>query len=102
MEELFPTAEIKQEYRITNPRSGRALWLDFYIPVFDLGIEVQGQQHCEFNPFFHRDASSFQIQKSNDEQKALWCEQNGVALIKVYYNEDISADLIWEKISAQV
>ena len=98
LNELFPVLDIKQEYKINNPRSGSALWLDFYLPTFNIAIEVQGEQHESYSDFFHGDAVAFQRQKNNDEQKELWCTENDITLIKVYWHEDITPELLWDKI----
>lgn len=99
IKELFPFADIRQEYKIKNQRTGRTLWLDFYIHGLGISVEVQGSQHEQYSDFFHNGLAGFQRQKNNDGEKALWCEENGIKLIKVYYNEDITKELLLDKIN---
>jgi hypothetical protein len=47
---LAPSVVVKENARpdcLKNPQTGRNLELDFYLPDFKIGIEVQGQHHYE-------------------------------------------------------
>lgn len=97
LEEMFPNARIKQEYKIRGEET-KNLWLDFYIPSVSLAVEVQGEQHFRFNDFHYKTKLDFINQIKRDDEKEVWCTKNGVTLITVNYDEEITSDLIWEKI----
>lgn len=89
LKERFPTLIIVEEPPI-KVRHRKTLYFDFYIPLRKTAIEVHGQQHYRFNSLFHSSASDFLKQKQNDEDKAEWCEINGITLIVFKYDEDWS------------
>ncbi len=77
---------LKQRYKldsiledVTIP--GTRLSLDFYLPQRQIAVEVQGEQHGEFNPFFHEDMSDFNAQQDRDAQKLQFCELNNIKLL---------------------
>jgi hypothetical protein len=79
IEETFPGHYILEEF----PCLGERLFLDFFLPSKKLAVEVQGRQHHEFNPFFHKDKKAFATQQANDKRKEQWCEINNIVLIKI-------------------
>jgi len=86
---IFPTLKIFEECPIpVNDK--QILYLDFYIPLRNLAIEVHGEQHYKFISFFHNNPSVFALQKKNDKLKQDWCSKNGIDIIILPYNEDIN------------
>lgn len=61
------------------------LFLDFFIPQIKLAIEVHGQQHYEYTPFFHKTKADFLLAKAKDEDKIEWCEINKVDIVVLKY-----------------
>ena len=59
------------------------LELDFYIEELRVGIEVQGRQHYEYTPIFHKSYGAFLEQQERDEQKAILCFRQGVTLYEI-------------------
>ena len=89
LKEVFPTFKIFEEVPIPIIK-GKTLYLDFYMPLRLLAIEVHGEQHYKFVPFFHHNIQTFMKQKRNDHDKRDWCELNGIELMILPYNEDIN------------
>jgi len=81
----FPTMQILEEVPI-KVRKKQTLYLDFYIPLIKLAIEVHGEQHFSINSKYHNSRHDFirQIQRDNDKME--WCEINGIKLIVLAYN----------------
>ena len=50
-------------------------------------IEVDGRQHFEYTPFFHKSKIAFRRQKEHDIKKNKFCLKNGITLIRVPYWE---------------
>ena len=60
--------------------------MDFYIPMIKKCIEVHGEQHYKFIPFYHTNKLNFLKAKKKDRQKAEWCEKNSITYIELPYN----------------
>ena len=90
----FPTLLVLEEVPI-QPRPRQTLYLDFYMPLRKLAIEVHGQQHYKFSSLFHSSASEFLQQKKNDRDKAEWCYINDIELIIMPFDkQDEWGDLL--------
>lgn len=86
LKELFPTCQVLEEVSI-NPRKGDTLYLDFYIPLHNLSVEVHGEQHYKFIPHYHATVLGFAKAQKRDREKREWCELNGISLVELPYNE---------------
>jgi len=85
---VLPGTLVLEEISIPVKCSGKnkILYLDIWLPRHTLAIEVQGNQHNEVVPFF-QGKQQFAQQKTNDELKAEWFQQNGIPLIYFYNDE---------------
>lgn len=83
----FPTMQILEEVAIPLRRS-ETLYLDFYIPLLKRTIEVHGEQHYKFTPFYHNTLLGFVKHKKRDQEKQEWCEINGISYIELPFNEN--------------
>jgi len=72
---------------ITIP--GTRLSLDFYLPQREIAFEIQGKQHLEYVPFFHKDKSDLVSQKKRDETKKFFCEINDIILYTIFDLEEL-------------
>jgi len=75
----YPLDPILEDITIPETR----LSLDFYIPHRKIAVEVQGEQHDQMNPFFHKTHADFEDQKNRDELKRFFCELNNIKLYEV-------------------
>lgn len=75
----YPLDPILEDITIPETR----LSLDFYIPHRKMAVEVQGEQHDEINPFFHKSNAEFEEQKGRDEMKRFFCDLNGIKLLEL-------------------
>jgi hypothetical protein len=76
------------------PVAGTRLTLDFYNASKNIAVEVQGQQHRKYVPFFHQGYKNNYIdQLRRDKQKAEFCTINNIKLIEVYDTDKIDKTL---------
>lgn len=80
LKEVFPTCQILEEIPIPV-KNNLQLYLDFYIPLYSLAIEVNGQQHYSYNKYYHNNVIGFIKQQKNDKLKQEWCKLNYIQLI---------------------
>ena len=88
LKEVFATHTICEEVPIQLSRGNKA-FLDFYLPLKKLTIEVQGEQHFKYVPFFHGNIRAFIKQRKADQNKKVWCEINNITFIEFPYNQTI-------------
>ena len=87
IKEVFVTMQYLEEVQI-EVKKNKYLYLDFFIPLLKIGIEVQGSQHDTYNNFMNKSQLNFVKQKMNDKIKESWCELNNITLIKLNHNEN--------------
>lgn len=73
---------IREAYSKTlfNPKSNCLLFIDFYLPKFNLAIEYDGKHHRK-HPDMDRHAVKQQQYK--DRLKDKWCAKNGIKMIRI-------------------
>ena len=76
------------------PVAGTRLSLDFYNANKKIAVEVQGEQHTKYDPFFHgKNKANFLNQLRRDQNKMLFCELNNIKLVEIYKNDSINKNL---------
>ena len=70
-----------------NPKTGNVLPYDFELSGKKTIIEVQGNQHIKYTPYFHRDEDSFEYQKYKDAVKKDYAERAGYRFIEIFYTD---------------
>ncbi len=78
----YPIENINKELRQTH------LIVDFYLPMYNIYIEYNGQQHYEDKPSFYNRPDSyrtFEEQQLRDKTLRIYCEQYGIKLIEIPY-----------------
>jgi hypothetical protein len=85
---LHPTLQILEE--VTVPiRKGQTAYLDFYLPLLKWCVEVHGEQHYKFIPYYHGNIMGFLKSQKKDKEKKEWCEINNIKYIELPYSENI-------------
>jgi len=84
----FPTLQILEEVPVPL-RKSETLYLDFYLPLKKLCVEVHGEQHYKFVSFFHNNMLSFIKAQKRDKEKQEWCEINNIKYVVLSYDENI-------------
>lgn len=81
--------EILEAYFNTKFPKRRPSWmnrleLDGYCEELGIAFEYNGEQHYEYNPFFHRGGlDDFNKIVSNDKLKLVYCKENKVTLLVI-------------------
>jgi hypothetical protein len=76
------------------PMAGTRLSFDIFNASENIMVEVQGEQHTKYTPFFHGNQKMNYIdQLRRDKQKLDFCRINKIKLIEVYYNDKINKQL---------
>ncbi len=85
LDKTFPQYHINENYRPEWLRSSNLtkLELDFYIEELKIAFEVQGAQHFQFTPHFHKTEDDFKLRQRYDEEKKDLCRGAGVKLIEI-------------------
>lgn len=89
----YPTLQILEEVPIPL-RKSETLYLDFYLPLKKICVEVHGEQHYKFVPFYHSNVMNFLKSQKRDRDKEEWCLLNNIKLIVLQYDED---EQIWNE-----
>lgn len=82
----YPTMQILEEVPIPL-RRGETLYLDFYLPLKKVCIEVHGEQHYKFIPFYHTNILNFLKSQKRDREKKEWCLINNIKYIELPFDE---------------
>lgn len=89
LHEVYPNTHIVEELYIPQWK----VYLDFFLPLFRLACEVDGEQHSEYTPFFHgNDRMNFHRAVARDRKKEEFCEVNSFRLCRFNGKE---SDIQW-------
>lgn len=89
LKSIYPFDTIFEEITLSGsktPKNG-LLYADFFIPKRKLIVEVQGEQHEQFNSFFYSNKLDFVKAKTRDKAKKEWCQINNFKLVELPHNE---------------
>lgn len=76
------------------PVAGTKLSLDFYNANKRIAIEVQGQQHVKYVPFFHgNNKINYINQLKRDSDKLKFCEINDIHLVEIYKESELDEEI---------
>lgn len=95
--QLFPNDKPIRNDRLTLG----GLELDVYFPSLKLAFEYMGQYHYIFNtnnPWPLKTIEEFEALKWRDQRKRELCKEKGIILIDVKYEEEVTPELILDKL----
>lgn len=75
-----------KEKTFSDLRNGK-LRFDFYLPLTNTLIEIDGEQHFKFTPHFHKTKRDFTHAKQNDYYKNSYALAHGLQLYRIPYWE---------------
>lgn len=73
---------------------GWPLWVDLYIPRFNLAIEYDGEQHFNYSTLFYKSPEDFEYSKQTDILKETLCTKNKVYFLRFTYKDKIDMDSV--------
>lgn len=77
----------------------KSLRFDFYIPIENTCIELQGKQHYEVVDFFGGE-EGFKLRKINDNIKRRFCKKNNIRLVEIpYWDFDHIDEILKEELN---
>jgi very-short-patch-repair endonuclease/ribosomal protein S18 len=88
----FNHVKYEPQKKFYKCKDKRNLPFDFYLPEHNICIEYDGEQHYEPIEFFGGD-EAFIIRQRHDKLKTDYCENNGIKLVRIAYNENIEEKL---------
>ncbi len=95
---LFPSYDVVSHYRASWLEN---LELDIYIEDMNIGIEYQGIQH--YKPLKHWGGKEgFITRRANDIRKKNLCQAHGTKLIEFSYLDEITEELVAQKLSPYI
>lgn len=83
-------------YFLRSSKNGQMSY-DIFISKLNVAIEYQGRQHFEPVDFFGG-RKSFEEGRRRDQEKARLSKENGIKLVYINYDEDITPSLIIERV----
>lgn len=87
--ESFHPYQVLEEVTLPGSSLKKAkLSLDFMIPSCMMAIEVHGEQHFKYTPFFHKSKVGFAQAKRRDLDKKEWCRINDIVLVELRWDEN--------------
>lgn len=86
LQSVYPLHSIYEDVPI-YVYDNKLLYLDLFIPELNLTVEVNGEQHYNFNCFFYKNKLDFAVAINNDRLKRQWCKLNKLKLIEFPYDE---------------
>tara|TARA_Y100001938_G_C7790143_1_gene282133 strand:+ start:66 stop:482 length:417 start_codon:yes stop_codon:yes gene_type:complete len=90
LKEIFNGYNVYEEVKLpgsVKPSKKSVLYLDFYIPSAIMGVEVHGQQHFKYIPYFHKSRAGFAMAKKRDLDKKEWCLLNGIQMVELRWDD---------------
>lgn len=78
----------EEQVRFSDCRLKKPLVFDFFLPIHNILIEFDGEQHIRPIERWGGE-KAFQLQRKRDEIKNNYCKNNGITLIRIGYYENI-------------
>lgn len=88
-------------YSFLPSPKGSPMQIDKYFPDLKIGFEYDGKQHFSHNSYFMTKKEFKYLQKC-DSLKDKLCKEEGVALIRIRYDKEITRDYLLYKIKDAV
>ena len=71
---------------LTNPKTGRRLEIDCYCRELRLCVEIDGEQHNKYLPFYHGTYQKFLEMRERDVMKNIMIRQRGLKMVRIPFH----------------
>jgi hypothetical protein len=78
LKSYYPNDIILEEFYLED-----GFYIDFFLPLRKIALEIHGRQHFEFIKHFHGSPQGFKQSQIRDKNKIKWCEINNIQLYSV-------------------
>ena len=82
---------------LINPNTNHKLFVDIFFPKLNLAIEIDGEQHYKFLPYFHKNEEEFLYNVNRDRIKDRLLKENGVDIIRIRKDSNYNLYDIFKK-----
>lgn len=82
----------EEQVRFSDCRLKKPLVFDFFLPIHNILIEFDGEQHIRPVERWGGE-KAFQLQRKRDEIKNNYCKEKGITLIRIGYYENIEQEI---------
>ena len=65
---------------------------DFYLPVKNIAIEYDGEQHFKSVDFFGGE-ETFKKQQLHDKIKTNYCKNNNISLLRIKFDQNVENEM---------
>jgi len=92
LSEMFSGYSVYEEVKLpgsVKPSKKSVLYLDFYVPNAIMAVEVHGEQHFKYVPYFHKSKAGFAMARKRDLDKKEWCRVNGINLVELRWDDSL-------------
>ena len=79
---------------LTNPKTNKSLWIDFYIPSVNTAIEFDGAQHFQYIERFHKTYENYIESVYRDRLKDKLLVEHDIRLIRLSYKDKITKSFL--------
>lgn len=77
------------------PLIGSRMTFDFFNANKRIALEVDGDQHYKYNPFFHGgERRKFLEQLQRDDKKEEFCSYNNIKLVRILQSDKLDKELL--------
>lgn len=103
LDDMYDAEYINNGYYswLKSPR-GAPMQLDRYYPDLKLAFEHHGNQHFQYNKYYHKSKSQFNYLQECDRLKAELCKAHGIQLVVIDYRDKITPELINQRLKESV
>ena len=84
---------------LINPKNGKRMYVDYYVPEKKMAFEYDGQQHNQYVEYFYKTFKNYYNAVYRDRTKEKLLAKHGIQLVRIDYSEPLTIEYLKEKCS---